>query len=86
MAKKNLKQKVMHLAAIPLLTAGCMSNDAFRMSLLEMKYERRAEIATPKEHIPEVSREIYKKSQVYGENKVTQETINNFMQHYKNRN
>lgn len=88
-------KKLTSIIAVPIiagasLLSGCMSNDAFTAKLLEIKYERKAEIATPKEHIPEVSEKIYRKSQVFEENQVTQETVNKLVEspiwkHYQNR-
>jgi len=75
---------------LPVITlGGCMSNDAFQMSVLDVKYERKAEIGTPKENIENVSERIYRRSQVYEDSTVPKETVETlaspFMKGYQNR-
>ncbi len=73
------------MTVAPLLS-GCMSDGELAIKVLEIKHESRTAIATPKENMENVSKRIYEKeTNVLNDNKVSQKTMDSFMQAYHNR-
>ncbi len=92
-----MTNKISRIAGIGILSvasllSGCMSNDAVKLSLLDIEYQRRASVGTPKEEISDVSGNVYAPMDTYQQNRfeLTQGSTNNLVNKlrkgYANRN
>ncbi len=69
------------------LLSGCMSDGETSVTVLEIKHENRTAVLTPEKNIENVSKRIYEKeTNVLNNNKVSQKTMDAFLESYKNRN
>ena len=86
--KTNYLTRITAAIAIPAAAtlSGCMADGETSFKLLDIKHESRIAIATPKENVENVSKRIYEKeTNVLNDNRVSQKTMDAFMQSYQNR-